>query len=139
MVFKGNDKRKMGLQDMSNAVDIAEIVAQEMGIDVAEVSQRKEFLELGAHDIALLKSIHGQISDARQGLAEGFYEYLRGFDKLKELLRDDETVAHLKRAHDLYFSQLTKGEYNWEYIKNRLKVGVVHKGQPVVARGDHFS
>lgn len=111
---------------MRHSNDIAETIAREMGIDAAEVTQRKEFLEFGAPDIALLKNIHGQILDARQGFAEGFYEYLRGFDKLKELLRDDETVARLKRAHDLYFSQLTEGEYNWEYVKNRLKVGEVH-------------
>ncbi len=111
---------------MNNAGDIAEIVAQEMGIDAAEVTQRKEFLELGAPDVALLQNIHVQISEARQGFAEGFYEYLRGIDELKGLLRDDETVAHLKRAHDLYFSQLTEGEYNWGYVKNRLKVGMVH-------------
>lgn len=111
---------------MQHSSDMAEIVAREMGIDVAEVTQRKEFLEFGAPDIALLKNIHDQISGARLGFAEGFYEYLRGFDKLNELLRDDKTVARLKRAHDLYFSQLTEGEYNWEYVKNRLKVGAVH-------------
>ncbi len=97
-----------------------------MGIDLAEIAQRKAFLEFGAADIALLKSIHGQISKARHGFAEGFYEYLRGFDKLHPLLRDDETVVRLKRAHNVYFSQLTKGEYDWEHVKNRLKVGAVH-------------
>lgn len=111
---------------MQHSSDMAETVAREMGIDAAEVSQRKEFLEFGAPDIALLKNIHGQISDAHLGFAEGFYEYLRGFDKLKELLRDRETVVRLKSAHDRYFNQLTEGDYDWEYVKNRLKVGVVH-------------
>jgi len=115
-----------GLLALNQTADTADTVAQEMGIDLAEITQRKEFLEFGATDIALLKNIHGQISAARQGFAEGFYEYLRSFDKLNPLLRDDETVARLKRAHNVYFSQLTKGEYNWEYVKNRLKVGAVH-------------
>lgn len=125
-MLKDNNEPQTRSQPFNQTVDMAETVAREMGIDAAEIAQRKEFLEFGAPDIVLLKNIHGQISDAGRGFAEGFYEYLRGFDKLNLLLQDDETVARLKRAHDVYFFQLTKGEYNWEYVKNRLKVGTVH-------------
>jgi len=107
-------------------MEAAQLIAHEMGIHPDEVAERKAFLEFGESDTALLKEIHGRLAKARSGFTDAFYEYLRDFPKLRHLLPDRETVARLKRSHDRYFSQLTEGDYGWDYVTHRLNVGVGH-------------
>ncbi|MDE3022936.1 MAG: EAL domain-containing protein [Pseudomonadota bacterium] len=111
---------------MNRSNEAARIIAREMHVNTTELNQRKKFLEFGDIDVALLENLHRRISGKKQGFDEGFYSFLQSFGKLKSLLEDPETLDRLKRAHEFYFSQLTEGNYDWEYALNRLQVGIVH-------------
>lgn len=104
-------------------------IAQEMGLTPEEIAQRKEFLEFTQDDTHLLKEIHQYITThAIDGFfTESFYRHLFSFTPLQKFLPDAATIHRLKAAQSRYFNRLTQGNYNEEYIHDRLRVGYVHQ------------
>ncbi|MDD2929394.1 MAG: protoglobin domain-containing protein, partial [Sideroxydans sp.] len=100
---------------------------QEIGIDDAEIVQRKIFLSFDADDAALLQELHGVLADKRGDLIEVFYAHLLQFPEIRPLLGDEARLQRLKQAQTTYFDQLTQGHYDHNYVENRLHVGVVHQ------------
>ncbi|HRP97543.1 MAG TPA: protoglobin domain-containing protein [Rhodocyclaceae bacterium] len=105
---------------------MADDVAREMGIDAAEIAERKRFLDFGRDDVERLRAIHGSIADTRRGFADAFYDYLQGYAPLAALLHAAAALTRLKAAHERYFAELTEGSYDWDYVERRLRVGFVH-------------
>ncbi|MDD2700917.1 MAG: EAL domain-containing protein [Sideroxydans sp.] len=99
----------------------------EIGIDDAEIAQRKAFLTFDEEDAALLLELHGLLKDKRGELIDIFYAHLLQFPEIRPLLGDDVHLERLKQAQLTYFDQLTQGRYDAGYIENRLHVGVVHQ------------
>jgi diguanylate cyclase (GGDEF)-like protein/PAS domain S-box-containing protein len=93
----------------------------------AEITLRHAFLEIGDADIALLKEIHARLQQKKDILADSFYEHLLQFPFLRALLTDADTIGRLKQTQAAYFNDITGGEYGLEYVRNRLRVGVVHQ------------
>lgn len=101
--------------------------AVELGIDEAEVTTRKEFLEFTEADVAALRELHALLEAQRMPFSEAFYRHLQNFPYLLPLLGNAEKLEQLKHTQSAYFSQLTEGEYGAEYVENRVRVGMVHQ------------
>ena len=99
----------------------------EIGIDDADLAQRKAFLSFDGNDAALLQELHRALSGKRGELIEVFYAHLLQFPEIRPLLGDETKLARLKQAQMAYFDQLTQGSYDQSYVENRLHVGVVHQ------------
>lgn len=99
----------------------------EIGIDTADIAQRKAFLTLDDHDANLLKSLHGMLAEQREKLIKVFYDHLLNFPEIRPLLGDDAKLARMKQSQMTYFNQLTEGCYDLAYVENRLHIGVVHQ------------
>lgn len=112
------------MKDINEAV---EALAREMGLDQEEIAQREAFLEITPADIALLKQIHERLEQESYSFADSFYSHLLEFPQLRTLLPDVETINRLRASQSAYFSKLTQGDYGPEYVKNRLRVGLVHQ------------
>ncbi|TCV89658.1 EAL domain-containing protein [Sulfurirhabdus autotrophica] len=112
------------MKDINEAV---EALAREMGLDQEEIAQRESFLEITPADIALLKQIHERLEQESYSFADSFYSHLLEFPQLRTLLPDVETINRLRASQSAYFSKLTQGDYGPEYVKNRLRVGLVHQ------------
>lgn len=102
-------------------------VSIKMGINDAEVAMRKEFLEFTEADAAVLKELHSLLEQESCPFSEAFYRHLQNFPQLLPLLGNAKMLDHLKQTQSVYFSQLTEGEYEAEYVENRLRVGMVHQ------------
>jgi len=102
-------------------------VAKEMGIDEQAISQRKAFLEFGQDDIAQLINIHGSLSGYHQEFIDCFYEHILNFEEIRQLLPETINIEQLKKTQLAYFEKLSKGSYEWDYVLNRLQVGLAHK------------
>jgi diguanylate cyclase (GGDEF)-like protein/PAS domain S-box-containing protein len=121
-----------GAQDARTAratdLDAAALaIAQAIGLDGAEIGARKAFLELGDADVALLREIHALVEDDDDALSDEFYEHVLAFPPLRALVADDATVLRLRHTQSRYFRSLTAGEYDEGYIRDRLRVGLVHQ------------
>jgi diguanylate cyclase (GGDEF)-like protein/PAS domain S-box-containing protein len=102
-------------------------IAQELGIDDAEIAYRKSFLEFSDADVELLRQIHVEMSGAGEDFAKAFYDHVLSFSEMSALIPDAETLARLKISQSNYFNQLSCGEYGEQYVKQRLRVGMVHQ------------
>jgi diguanylate cyclase (GGDEF)-like protein/PAS domain S-box-containing protein len=112
------------MKDLDQAVAA---VARELALDPRAVARRKDFLELTAHDAALLRQVHGQLQHASDGFTAAFYDHLYRYPPLRRLLPDRAALERLKLTQSRYFAALTAGDYGPDYIYDRLRVGVVHQ------------
>lgn len=93
----------------------------------AEIARRKEFLGFGDEDVARLAGIR-EIAEAYvDPIIDAFYEHLLSFEESREFLRDPALVARLKEAQKTYFLRLTQGNYDAEYVEERVQIGAVHE------------
>ncbi len=99
----------------------------EIGINDAEIAQRKTFLSFDEEDAKLLLELHGFLADKRGELIDLFYAHLLQVPEIRPLLGDEIHLERLKQAQLTYFDQLTQGSYDSSYVENRLHVGVVHQ------------
>ena len=102
-------------------------ITQKIMLDQPEIMLRHAFLEITDADSILLREIHPRVMEKQALFIEAFYDHLLQFPPLQALLKDPETMARLKQTQAAYFSSLTGGDYGADYVKNRLRVGVVHQ------------
>lgn len=96
-------------------------------LDANEAEQRKAFLELGAEDSRLLVELHTRLADQTSFFVHDFYAHLLAFEETRRLIPDEATLAKLSKTQAAYFSRLTAGEYDAEYIQDRLRIGTAHQ------------
>ncbi|WP_432735757.1 diguanylate cyclase [Maridesulfovibrio sp. FT414] len=101
-------------------------IIDKLGFTPEEFEKRKKFLLLGEKDVELLKEISSLIGEIPDTLFDDFYDHLLSFDETRSILKGPETVERLKAMQKRYFQQLISGNYDYEYLKNRLRVGYRH-------------
>ena len=64
---------------------------------------------------------------------DGFYRHLLSFEETAVFFRDPKVLEHVRRKQREYFVRLTQGDYEKEYVDDRLQLGAVHEriGLPV--------
>jgi diguanylate cyclase (GGDEF)-like protein/PAS domain S-box-containing protein len=107
--------------------DEVETIAREIGLDQQEVAARKAFLELGEDDLALMAGIRELVVADGEAFSDRFYEHVLGFASLRALVPDEDTATRLHHSMSAYFASLVGGDYGEAYIRDRLRVGVVHQ------------
>ena len=112
---------------MKPLTQATEIAIQMLGIDEANIARRKAFLEFTDHDVDRLRDLHSTLQALELDFVEDFYAHLLAFDETRRFLPDTRSVNHLKQTQASYFSSLTEGNYDEEYIHNRLRVGIAHQ------------
>ncbi|MEB2398569.1 EAL domain-containing protein [Parapusillimonas granuli] len=104
-----------------------ERLAIEIGLDHRELAERKQFLELTDDDARRLRLVNERLRGHYHRLADAFYDHLTSFDQLRKLLGADEQLARLKHVQSAYFHSLMAGDYGADYVRDRLRVGLVHQ------------
>ncbi|HJW57087.1 MAG TPA: EAL domain-containing protein [Burkholderiaceae bacterium] len=112
---------------MKNMDDAVSASIREIGLDRSETRQRQIFLELTETDCALLQHARVLLTDYQDRLVELFHAYILEFPTVGSLLRNPAVRKRLKCAHMAYFDSLLSGSYDDAYIKNRLRIGIVHQ------------
>jgi rsbT co-antagonist protein RsbR len=90
-------------------------------------SEQKRFLNFTEIDAEFLKKLHPFAMQYADTFVDKLYEYLMQFPDTKRFLTDEKVFSRLKLAQKAYFLDLTAGEYDEEYYKSRLKVGITHQ------------
>ena len=108
---------------MDNVNDILYVI----GLDTVNFEQRKAFISLTDSDIDLLTALHGPMKAYEDELIDGFYNHLMAFPTVSDILSSDALRTSLRNKQARYFRQLTSGQYDIDYAKNRLLVGLAHQ------------
>ncbi|MGZ5051614.1 MAG: protoglobin domain-containing protein [Methylobacter sp.] len=95
-------------------------------INDQEISERLSFLQLNARDLDLLKALHQTVKGRHATFIDDFYTHLQHFDSTRNLLTDPELVKRLKLKQETYFDRLTAGNYDADYVQDRVNVGSTH-------------
>lgn len=93
----------------------------------AEIRLWHAFLDITETDVALLEDIHERLAQQQDSFVAAFCQHLQKFPALSALLQDDTMLARLKQTQASYFNGLTGGEYGADYVRHRLRVGIVHQ------------
>jgi|GEM_PF-1760787 len=102
-------------------------IASEMGIDAEEIAQRKAFHEFNDKDRDLLHFLDKKLTDFQETFIDKFYHHVLQFEEMRSIIPDETSLAKLEKSQSIYFKSLTKGQYDWDYVLNRLQVGLTHQ------------
>ncbi|MRW89734.1 EAL domain-containing protein [Duganella sp. FT80W] len=92
-----------------------------------QIRQRLRFLEISAEDVALLRQIHATLLPRLPPVIAAFYRHLQSVPALRPLLADPVVLDRLHQLQGAYFHSLTAGEYDADYVRHRLRVGLAHQ------------
>jgi len=93
----------------------------------AEITLRKRWLEIADSDEAIIKDeIDSLTSGNLDDLIEGMYTHFLSFEETRSFFPNDHVLKHAQEAQKAYFARLTKGDYDSNYVKDRLVVGATH-------------
>lgn len=92
-----------------------------------DVIRRKQWLEMGEADEHILATdIDALINHRIDELMAFMYEHFLAFEDTRSFFPDDQTLIRAQTAQKAYFERLTKGNYNADYVIDRLRVGSTH-------------
>jgi rsbT co-antagonist protein RsbR len=105
----------------------------DIGLTPGEIVRRKAFLEFGEEDADRLTAVNALANEYADPVIDAFYDHLLSFDETAAFFRDPAVLERVKRLQKEYFLRLTAGDYEEEYVENRLSIGAVHEriGLPV--------
>lgn len=98
-----------------------------------EVRRRKAFLEFTDDDVAVLEGLNELATRYADPVIDDFYRHLLAFDDTRAFFTDPELLAHVQEMQKAYFMRLTQGNYDQDYVANRVRIGAIHEriGLPV--------
>jgi len=108
---------------------------QHLDIDTQETDKRKRFLQFDHTDMQRLQTINALAEKYADEVIDDFYDHLMSFSDTRAFFTDPQQLARVKNLQKQYFLRLTQGQYDADYVEDRLKIGQVHEriGLPVNA------
>jgi rsbT co-antagonist protein RsbR len=96
-------------------------------VDEQEITLRKRFLDFGEEDSTILKSLNEAAQKYADPVIEDLYRHFLSFDETRAFFTDPEVLERVKTLQKDYFLRLTEGNYDKDYVANRLRIGTVHE------------
>jgi diguanylate cyclase (GGDEF)-like protein len=110
---------------LSASININSLLAA-MATNEDAILARLDFLNFNDQDAAVLASLHQALEGAQQQFVDAFHSHLNSFAALQPSIHEPSLVR-LKHMQGAYFSSLSKGPYDKEYVRNRIAVGIAHQ------------
>ena len=102
-------------------------LAEMMNITEQQLERRKQFLQFGPEDEERLRKLAPLAESYADEVIEAFYQHLLSFEEMRAFFPDDALLAHVKAKQKAYFIRLTQGNYDLNYVEERLRIGAVHE------------
>ncbi len=102
-------------------------ILQQLHISDWNIRLRKECFGLLNENELILTQFQPTMQKYIDGLVEEFYKHQTSIDEVALLINDADTLERLKQAQKHYILSLFAGDYEEEYVKSRLRIGIVHK------------
>ena len=109
---------------VSVSLDLKEM---ERDLPSTEISRRKEWLEFGVEDEARLERLNELAAEYADEVIEDLYQHFLAFPETRTFFEDPQILEYVKGMQRTYFLRLTQGQYDEQYVNDRLKIGAVHE------------
>src|SRR5438093_2706879 len=96
-------------------------------LDEEELKRRLAFFELTDEDFKRLTALRSFADRWTHEITEGLYELIMGQPESRAFFPDQPTLAHVKKMQNSYFLGLFTGNYDLNYVRDRLRVGAAHE------------
>jgi rsbT co-antagonist protein RsbR len=108
-------------------------LADAIGLGAEELDSRKRFLEFSEEDVQRLHGMYDLTREHVDEVIEAFYDHLLAFPETAAFFRDPRLLEYVKGRQKEYFIRLTQGDYEHDYVTDRLRLGSIHEqiGLPV--------
>ena len=100
---------------------------EQMKISDVEIFSRMELLGLNEDALNQLASHKLLIENNIDVIVDEFYDKQTEIEEISLLIGDADTLFRLRNAQRHYILDLFSGNYDAEYVNNRLRIGMVHK------------
>jgi len=101
-------------------------LTEKMQINTRELDHRKRWLEFNSEDEANLQELNNLAKNYVNEVVESLYEHFMRFEDSRKFFEDPNVLNRVKALQKAYFLRLTEGNYDNEYVEERLKIGAVH-------------
>jgi uncharacterized membrane protein (DUF373 family) len=91
-----------------------------------ESSSIKQNYQFTDEDAKRLKSLEPEVEKLVDDFIDGFYDYIWGFGKTAQFLKDTKALAYHKSKIREWFVSLFCGRYDMNYFLSLYKIGEVH-------------
>ncbi|MGC8529641.1 MAG: sensor histidine kinase [Leptospirillia bacterium] len=102
-------------------------MADKLLLSPEEVDRRKSYLGISPDDERALSSLESYVRDRAPEFVERLHERILLFPDAAAILEKAQAQSWLKVRHAEYFVELVSGQYDMDYVLNRLAVGITHQ------------
>src|SRR5580692_2498371 len=99
---------------------------KEMNINEKDIERRKEWLEFTEKDVKHLAELDNIAKGYADELIKSLNDHFKKFNESSQIFDNPEVLKRVKILQKEYFLRLTQGNYDSNYIEERLNVGNVH-------------
>src|SRR5207237_3144504 len=96
-------------------------------LDEGELKRRLAFFELSDDDFQRLATLKSFAERWTHEITDGLYELIMGQPESRAFFPDQATLTRVKRLQNSYFLGLFSGNYDLNYVRDRLRVGAAHE------------
>jgi rsbT co-antagonist protein RsbR len=96
-------------------------------LDDEERNRRLAFVELTEEDFKRLTALKAFADRWTNDITEGLYELIMGQPESRSFFPDEATLIRVKKLQNSYFLGLFSGNYDLDYVRDRLRVGAAHE------------
>lgn len=96
-------------------------------LDDDELKRRLVFFELTDNDFKRLATLKSFADRWTHDITEGLYELIMGQPESRAFFPDQATLTRVKKLQNSYFLGLFSGNYDLNYVRDRLRVGAAHE------------
>lgn len=108
-------------------ISVEKTLLEQLQLSDFEIDQRKELLDLTSNDIEAILQSKPLLEPRVDEILVAFYENQTKIQEIALLIGDADTLRRLHGFMRKYILDLFSGNYNTEYVNNRLRIGMVHK------------
>jgi PAS domain S-box-containing protein len=95
-------------------------------LDEKVIALRKRWLDFSPEDELLVQEIDQLLHENIDPLIEDMYAHFLSFEKTRSFFPDQATLERAQNAQKRYFLRLCQGNYDRDYVAQRLVVGETH-------------
>ncbi len=107
--------------------NLNQTLAEQLNISSHEIERRKSFLGFTQKDAEVLLAYKPVIAKHCSGIVKNFYDFMTGYSEVASIIGDAETMRRLNSAMHRYVLDLFDGHYDTDYVRKRLRIGLVHQ------------
>jgi len=93
----------------------------------ADLMRALDYFDIREKDLYVLRNALDIIKDVPVEFFDQFYEHLMQFPETANILnKDEDIIENLKLKQKVYFTNMLRANFDTNYIKEKLKIGIVH-------------